>query len=58
MKANGKNLRNEEDLINELISACNSGPEDWSDIHDIYDEIKASGNPELIKKAEYVMKHV
>ena len=45
-------------LINELISACNGGPEDWSDIHAIYDEIKASGDPELIKKAEYVMKHV
>lgn len=45
-------------LINELISACNGGPEDWSNIHVIYDEIKASGNPELIKKAEYVMKHV
>lgn len=45
-------------LINELISACNGGSEDWSDIHAIYDEIKASGNPELIKKAEWVMTHV
>jgi hypothetical protein len=45
-------------LINELISACNGGPEDWSDIHAIYDEIKDSGDPELIKKAKYVMTHV
>lgn len=45
-------------LINELISAYNGGPEDWNDIHAIYDEIKASGNPELIKKANYVMRHV
>jgi len=45
-------------LINELISACNGGPEDWSDIHAIYDEIKATGNTDLIKKADYVMTHV
>ena len=45
-------------LINELISACNGGPEGWSDIHAIYDEIKATGDLKLIEKAEWVMKHV
>lgn len=43
------------DLISELISACNGGPDEWSDIHAIYDEIKATGNQDLITKADKVM---
>lgn len=45
-------------LINELISACNGGPENWSEIHTIYDKIRETGDEELIEKAEWILTHV
>ena len=42
------------ELIANLISALNGGPEDMKDADDIYKKIVETGDKELIEKANYI----
>lgn len=47
-------MEKKRNLISDLISALNGGPEDVKDAADILREIKKTEDPELIARAEYL----
>lgn len=47
-------MEKKRNLISDLISALNGGPEDVSDAADILREIRKTEDPELIARAEYL----
>lgn len=47
-------MEKKRNLISDLISALNGGTEDVMEAMEILREIKDSGDPELIARAEYL----
>lgn len=58
---NGKKLKlnaHPKRLINRLIASLNGGPEDWEDAQKIAEQLKATGDPYLIDRVDWLLSEI